>query len=98
MRLEIDSYQLKSNADRMMVQLEKVRTSMERMNDAIGVLNGMWEGAAKSAFLAQYSSDYENMTEVCNLVAKIIDGMNKAAVQYSQCNKEASDIVHSLKI
>lgn len=98
MNIEIITEKLKSDASDMQAQLARVKSDMNKMNNAIATLNGMWKGNAREAFNVQYASDYENMTEVCNIVEKIISGMNTAADKYSACDSQVKDIINSIKI
>ena len=98
MNIEINTETLKSDAGRMNEQLTRVRTAMNNMNSAISTLNGMWKGAANQAFTAQYASDYDNMTAVCDTVGKIISDMKSAADKYNKCDSEVKSIINSIRI
>lgn len=98
MDIEINTASLKSDVGKMSDKVILLRNTMKEMNDAVLEINGMWEGISHDAFVSQYSTDYENMMEVCGIIDQIIECMNYAVEQYDQCDEEVKSTIKALKI
>lgn len=98
MDIEINTLSLKSDVGKMSEKVNSLRNTMKQMNDAILEMNGMWDGISHDAFVTQYSTDYENMMEVCAIIDQIIECMNYAVEQYNQCDEDVKSTINALRI
>ncbi|MBQ4528378.1 MAG: WXG100 family type VII secretion target [Clostridia bacterium] len=98
MDIAIQTNPLRRDAESMAEEVARLRKNMSSMNDAITSMNSMWQGAAHNAFVTQYASDYQKMTEVCQALDNIIECLNYAAAKYDECDNNVKNIVNSIKI
>ncbi len=98
MEIEIDTDILKNDSKYMSDYLRNIRADMDRMNNAVQALNTMWKGESNKAFNAQYTSDYERMLEVCDIINRLIECINFAADKYNECEDGVKNIVNSINI
>lgn len=96
--IEIDTNILANDIETMQSLLDSINADMDRMYDAVHVLNTMWEGKANAAFNVQFHKDQADMRELCKLIQKIIGYLRFAKDNYNKCENQVSSIVNSIKI
>ena len=96
--ITINTWTLSGDIETLQQQLNVIRTDMDKMYDAVRVLDSMWDGPANEAFNVQFNSDRNDMLELCNVVQKIIDCMEYAKKEYNSCEADVGSIVASIAI
>ena len=98
MEIEIKTEALKNDAKQMSEALSRLKGDIGNMNEAVASLNGMWQGRSHDAFVNQYLSDYDKMSELCKTVDKLIGCLNFAVEQYDFCDDSVRNLVKTIKI
>ena len=96
--ITVNTWTLSSDIETLQQQLNVIKTDMDKMYDAVRVLDSMWDGPANQAFNVQFNSDRNDMLELCNTVQKIIDCMEYAKKEYNSCEADVGSIVASIAI
>ena len=98
MEIAIQTNPLRKDTETIAEQLETLKKNMGFMNDEIQTLNTMWKGEANIAFVGQYLTDYEKMSELCKVLEDLIDCLEFAAKKYDECDNSVKNIVKSIRI
>lgn len=96
--ITVNTWTLSGDIETLQQQLNVIRADMDKMYEAVRVLDGMWDGPANQAFNVQFNSDRNDMLELCNIVQKIIDCMEYAKKEYNSCEADVGSIVASIAI
>ena len=78
--------------------LEKVRSNIEKMYEAVAALDNTWDGPSNEVFRAMFMADKSAMEEICKGLKKIIDSMDTAKKEYELCENDVSQIVAAIKV
>lgn len=98
MNLEIDTDFLKRDIDNLKMKSQSLRSSVSSLENSMSELNNCWEGAAKTVYLTQYQQDIESMTDLINMIEKIITILEFAEEQYYSCNLDIWDVVSAVRV
>ena len=96
--ITINTWTLSGDIETLQQQLNVIKADMNKMYDAVRVLDSMWDGPANQAFNVQFNKDRDDMAELCNMVQKIIDCMEYAKKEYNSCEADVGSIVASIAI
>lgn len=96
--ISINTSILSSDIEVMQQQLNVVKSDLDKMYDAVRVLDSMWDGPANEAFNAQFQLDRNDMTALCDTIQKIINCMEYAKKEYNSCEADVSSIISSIAI
>lgn len=97
-KIAVNTDTLSKDIEALQEQLDFVKTDINKMYDAVRVLDNMWEGSANQAFNDQFNKDRKDMLELCNSIQKIIHCMVYASKEYKSCEANVYDIVTSILI
>lgn len=78
--------------------LEKVRSNIGKMYEAVAALDSTWDGPAKEVFRAQFMSDKNAMEEICKGLKKVFESMDTAKKEYETCENNVSQIISSIRV
>ena len=96
--ITINTSTLARDIELLQQQLNIVKSDLNKMYSAVRVLDSMWDGPANQAFNAQFNRDQSDMTELCNIILKIINCMEYAKKEYNSCEADVSSIIASIAI
>lgn len=96
--IEINTDSLSKDIDSLNTQLESVKTNLDAMFDNMSELDAMWDGPANTEFMAQFKSDHEFMTEMCNTIAELIACLSFANKEYNSCENQVDSIISAIDI
>lgn len=96
--IAINTTTLSRDIELLQQQLNIVKTDLNKMYNAVRVLDGMWDGPANQAFNNQFNHDRNDMLELCNTIQKIINCMEYAKKEYNTCEADVNNIVASISI
>ncbi|MBQ5399168.1 MAG: WXG100 family type VII secretion target [Ruminococcus sp.] len=74
---------------------ERLKQTIQKMENSEGALNNMWDGEANDAFHAAFNNDKVKMMEFYNLINKYIVNLNNIAARYSQAETANTDIART---
>ena len=94
----VNTNTLASQVDSLRAELERVRSDIDGMYEAVQTLDTMWDGPANDAFRTQFTTDKEAMEELCKTVQSIIDSMDNAKKEYDSCEMNVSQIISAIQI
>lgn len=96
--IEIDTMALGRDRQTIQSELDRVRTEISRLKEAMVNLGTMWEGPAHDAFMAQFNTDYEFVQEFGNEIGTYIETMEYAQREYQKCESEVNQAIASIRI
>ena len=96
--IAVNTSTLASDIETLQGQLNSIKNDMEKMYEAVRVLDNMWDGPANEAFKRQFHADQEDMKTLCETIQGIIDDMTYAKGEYNTCENEISGIISSIHI
>lgn len=96
--ITVDTGLLANDINSLQNLLNNIKKDMDKMYDAVEVLNGMWDGEANEAFNQQFSQDHNDMKELCDTVQRIIDCLEYAKKEYNTCETEISSIISAISV
>lgn len=96
--IAINTDTLSRDIDTLQAQLNMIRHDMQRMYEAVRVLDTMWDGPANAAFNVQFNKDHTDMNALCDTVQKIIDCMSYAKGEYNACEHDVSAIIAAISV
>lgn len=96
--IEIETRSLGQDRDNIQNQTEAVRGKLGQLQSSMENLFSMWEGPAKDAFMAQYSTDYEFMQDFLKEMEKYVQAMSYAQQEYDKCENDVAQIVGAIQI
>lgn len=95
--IEINTKLLDKDTNKMVQELGSIKLEMKAMFDSIKELDTMWEGSAKTEFLAQFNKDYEKLTDICKAVIEFVCCMIYASEEYFKCEITVNDLIETIK-
>lgn len=96
--ITINTSTLSRDIELLQQQLNIVKSDLNKMYNAVHVLDSMWDGPANQAFTNQFNCDHNDMLDLCNTIQKIINCMEYAKKEYNSCEADVSNIVASISI
>lgn len=96
--IAVNTPTLASDIEKLQGQLNSIRDDMDKMYEAVRVLDNMWDGPANETFKQQFQADQEEMAALCDTVQKLIGYMTYARGEYNICENEISGIIASIRI
>lgn len=98
MRFEVYTDRVAYLARAMQEKLEHIKNNQRQMFRSIEDLDNMWEGDSHDAFKAQYQSDDQSVSELCNLLSTIIDDISSASRKYEECENNVRSLINGIRI
>lgn len=96
--LEVESGRLQSAIENMKSHLNGIRRIGSSMMSNVNALNSMWEGEAKTAFMAQFEADYETLNSMAEAIEKLIKNLEYAREQYDACEGSVASIIQGIRV
>ena len=96
--LEIETRRLASDIESLRQHLEGMRKSGENMMTQLAQLDAMWDGDAKKAFKTQFTSDYETLNLMADILEDLIRDLEESKTRYDKCEKNVGMIVQALNV
>lgn len=96
--ITIDTDSLGKDIDVLQTHLAAIEKDMDKMYEAVRVLDTMWDGPANAAFNQQFAKDKQDMATLCQTVQKIIKCLEYAKKQYNSCEADVGNIVSAIKV
>lgn len=96
--IEIDTRLLESDIMEMQTKLDVIKTDIDKMYEAVRILDSKWDGPSNDAFNQQFTNDYNQMKEICEDIQHVIKCLEFAKKTYNKCDSDIMDIVNSIKI
>lgn len=96
--LEIETRRMQNDIDSLKGHLKAMRQTSEKMMANINALSAMWEGPAKSAFTAQFQSDYATLRSMADVIDTLIGNLEYAREQYDKCENNIASIINAIRV
>lgn len=97
-KIAVNTTVLSKDIEVLQQQLDVVKSDLNKMYNAVQVLNGMWDGPTNKVFNNQFTRDRKDMFELCNTIQKIINCMEYAKKEYDTCEANVYNIIASISI
>lgn len=86
-QIRVTASQVRSTATSLREYNQNFSTQVQNLQDSEASLNSMWEGQAKEAFHAAFTSDKEYMTQFHALVERYCAALDNIATEYENAEK-----------
>ena len=96
--IEVNTNTLAADIEKLQNELNLVVSELNKMYDAVNLLDSMWDGPANDTFRAQFLQDRQEMQEICNELQKMNDCLVYAKNEYNTCENNINGIVTSIRI
>ena len=96
--ITIDTNSLLSDITEMKEILTGIQKAVNSLYDAAGVLDSMWDGPAKEAFIKQFKKDHADMIQYCEDMESIIVNWEFAREKYDECENIVGELVSNMGI
>ncbi len=95
--IEIDTIALEKSIENAQTRLDSINSNIEKMYEAIRLLDTMWDGPANEIFKTQFLKDQVDFQDICKIIQQIINDMNYAKSTYNICDSQITEIINSIK-
>lgn len=75
-----------------------IKNKYKEMFNQIKELDSMWVGQAHNAFAVQFGQDAENMEEIISYLDELLQDLQFAYKEYTNCERSINDLVNSMRI
>lgn len=96
--IKTDAVRLQNSRDLFEAYLQEFQAGKQQMIARMDELNMTWRGPAKEAFLQQFQTDCELLTEVYEKLREMSEAMQFAASEYRSCDSRIDSIVTGIRI
>lgn len=96
--LEMETRRLQEDIDSLKSQLDGMRRTGEGMMTGVNAMNSMWEGRAKEAFIAQFQSDYQLLSDMMDIIKEMINNLEYAKQQYDMCENSVASVISAIRV
>ncbi len=86
-QIRVTASQVRTTATSLREYNQNFSAQVQNLQDSEESLNSMWEGQAKDAFHAAFSSDKQYMTQFHGLVEKYCEALDSIAEQYESAER-----------
>lgn len=96
--LHADTDAMKNDCVEMRNMKNDLIKDFETLFDDLEVIDGMWEGSAKEAFVARMAEDKSVCFEFTDMLEMYIQQMESAYKEYEKCENDLSEYISNLNI
>lgn len=96
--IEINIATLKNDITEMQTELQGLGNEMKLAFDSVTELGAMWNGPANDAFNRAFQDDNKSMEEMCKIIESLIDYMENARTEYTNCEAAVSAEIDAIRI
>ena len=87
------------NTERSMTEvLGNLTRSLEEMAVSMESLSAKWDGPAHDTARMAFARDYNEAKNICQDIQKIIDEIEVACRDYSNCENEVASVIRAIRI
>lgn len=95
---KVNTAYLDRDSDDIDIQIERVRSYVAEMFNAVQNLSRMWRGPANTAFTAKFVSEKSDIDKYLNGIKDYVQSIRADSSAYISCEGRALDIIASLKV
>lgn len=96
--LEVETTRLSSDIENLRQHLNGMRKSGSSMMELLNQLGTMWEGEAKNAFAEQFTSDYETLCNMADVLEDLIKDLEEARTRYDSCERDVGSVIETMRV
>ena len=96
--IKINTSSLGTDISRIEQNGNAIKSAKDDINDSINSLSAMWEGPAHDRFMSQFTKNYEEMNELCEMLDELLKNLDYAKKEYESCEDKVGDIVRAIQI
>lgn len=96
--IETNTGTMKTDVESIRAELKNIDSIKTKLADEVSRLGSMWEGDAKSVFMAGFQSDLGELEEMIKAYTEMTDSTDEARSDYEKCESNVADIVSSIQI
>lgn len=98
MKFDVETGQVNTMVQSYQETLNQISQNREKMYQALESLNGMWQGSAHDAFIAQYQSDNQEMQQLIRELQRVAENISKARAEYDTCEQNVKSEIAAIQI
>lgn len=96
--IRIDTARLGSTGAMIKTTVEQMRQCTQRLYAEMAELNGMWQGPAQGAFIAQFQQDQQAMEQICQALQEYAQDLEQAKNEYEKCNGDVRAVIDAIRV
>lgn len=96
--IEINIGTLKTDIGEMQKELQGLRNEMKMAFESVAELDTMWNGPANEVFNRAFQNDNKSMEEMCKIIESLIEFMDNARTEYTNCEAAVSAEIDAIRI
>ena len=98
MKFEVETGQVQNLTQNFQDALSQISGNKQRMYQALEGLDGMWQGQAHDAFVAQYQKDNQEMETLIQELQQVAENIGTARQEYDNCEQEVKDMISAINV
>ena len=96
--IEVNTSTLRNDITRIDTEISGLKKDVKQLRATAQQLSTMWDGNAKTAFVAAVNDDIRRLEELINAMDKFTGKTDDARSEYEKCENAVSGIVASIKV
>ena len=96
--IEVNTSTLRNDVSRINTEISGLKKDVRQLRTTAQQLSSMWEGSAKTAFIAAVNDDIGRLEELINAIDKFTGKTDDARSEYEKCENAVSGIIASIKV
>lgn len=98
MNIEISTAQLNAGTKRFHDLVDRLDSTRAQVMSCLTELNGMWEGNAHDAFVAQCAVDEEMLEDLITNLNNLVKCLEYAESEYVSCDESVKEKIASIRL
>ncbi len=96
--IEVNTSTLRNDVSRINTEISGLKKDVRQLRTTAQQLSAMWEGVAKTAFVAAVNDDIGRLEELINAIDKFTGKTDTTRSEYEKCENAVSSIIASIKV
>lgn len=98
MKFEISTDALQRDIEELRTLSGQLKNNLRELNASMQALNQTWEGTAKTAYLAEYQEDQQQMEQLCKTVDEFIQTLVYAKGKYVNSDNSVRSAISQIRV
>ncbi|MCD8361609.1 MAG: WXG100 family type VII secretion target [Lachnospiraceae bacterium] len=98
MEFTVDTTKLASAVSSLESEIETLRTEYSQLYSVLEVLDGMWSGEARDAYVATYAEDMERINQMIQVIRSMVDDIGTARESYDSTEQSVQSSINKIVI
>lgn len=96
--IEVNTDTLKRDVATIESEIRALRRASEKLRDTSTQLGALWEGTAKTAFMAAVQDDLNQLEDLISALEKFTQLTDEARGEYDKCEQSVAQIVAAIRV